>query len=582
MYRLPDAERSRRDDGFSLIEVMVALGVLSMVLVAILPQLISGIQATSTARGVSQAKGVAQGKLDRMRNLPFHIAHDAGDFRDVLDYYYKSGPGVPASLTASPPTCMSGSSFLIPTAASSGYVAAGATRCSYEPSSGAFYRTVETTPATPGMDGYTTVIDAQFLSNVTPPVAVAPAPDYNSQISGKDSPAALQVGVTVTVLQTRRGTVKPVSSYTQIAKRLPTTTRVSAEADVRAVDIGSVTADQVPLALTAGLVSFNGGVSFASTTAANLAATSGSLASGETAAGASATLAAPPAASVAAGSSAAGSLATGGCAFACWGATSSQPLSLTAVNEMPTVGSSTNPAQVLLTDNVNNVLSFGNAATAAGYRPGLRLSPPLVQMDPTAAKAGSQLSGCAASNSGTSAYLSAGGYLTTTLTTPTVESCVVARATPIELFPTTFAPRGVVRVELTSASARCLVQGSSHTPTASADYSAAVTYWDGTSYAPAATVVPGQTTDQLDAVPLTTSVAPGLTLGDYISSWSALTADQVVRVSSSARAQVKIPGVVKIVSQPVRPDASTTGTNDAASAVSLTVGALACKAEDAR
>jgi prepilin-type N-terminal cleavage/methylation domain-containing protein len=577
--RWRDTGGSRRDGGFSLIEVVVALGILSLVLVAVLPQLVTGIRATSSARGVSQAKGVAQGQLDRMRNLPFFIAHDAGDYRDVLDYYYKN------LTAAAAPTCTSGGSYVLPTTASTGYVATGATRCSYEPAAGtAFYRTVTTTAASTGTDGYTMVVDTQFLSNATPPVAVTPSTGYDSQTTTNDSPPASQIGVTVTVLQSRRGTVKPVSTYTQIAKRLTSTTLVRAEGDARTIDIGSVTADGVPLALSAGLVSLTGGVSFASTAGANVAATSGSLATGESATGASATLSAPPAASAVAGSSAAGSLSTAGCSYACWGSTTSTALSVTAANAEPTIGSSTSPAQVLSTDNTNNVLSFGNALTAAGYRPALLLSPPLVRMDPTAGKVGSALSGCAASSSGTNAYLSAGGYLSTATTTPTVESCMVARATALELFPTTFAPHGVVRIELTSASARCLVSGSSHTPTATADYTAVVSYWNGTTYVTAATVVPGQTTDQLDAVPLTTSVGSGaLTLGHYISSWSALTPDQVVKVSSSARAQVKVPGVVKIVSQPVRSDTtSTTGASDATSAVSVTVGALSCRAEDGR
>ena len=80
--------RCRRDDGFTLIEIVVALAIVMVVAASLLPQLVAGIQATSTARTVSQAKGVLQGELDRMRNLPFYISPAAGPQRDVLDYYF--------------------------------------------------------------------------------------------------------------------------------------------------------------------------------------------------------------------------------------------------------------------------------------------------------------------------------------------------------------------------------------------------------------------------------------------------------------------------------------------------------------
>lgn len=569
---------SRQDDGFSLIEIIVALGVLSIVLVALLPQLVVGIQASGTAREVSQAKGVAQGQLERMRNLPFHIAPAAGNYVDVLDYYYRDriAPG-----TA--PVCMTGSTYRVLTPGSTGYVDGGA-RCDYEPATGAFYRTVSTVGDSSGMSGYTLVVDTQFLSGATPPLPVSPLTGYDTQMTGKDSPASSQIGTTVTVLQNRRGTIRPVTSYTQIAQRLSSTNRVRSEADVRVVDIGSITEDRVPLSLSAGLVNLTGAVSFASTAGANLAATSANLATGEQGSGASSTLSAPPNVITANNPAVPGSLSTGGCSYACWGQSSVPGLSLSADNARPTVGSTVSPAQVLLSDATNSGISFGNSL-GAGYRLELALAPPLVRLDSTVAMGASGLSGCAVSTTGSLSHLSASGYLRTTDqdTTSEVESCAVARATPLELLPTTFAPHGVVRVELVKASASCLVQTSAHAATASYDYGAVVEYWNGTGYTTAATVVPGQTSDPLAAIPLTTSVGNGLTLGDYISSWSTLTLNQVVKTQTAGVAQVKLPGIVRIVSQPVRPDPDPTVLpGDPTSAVSLTVGALGCKTEDAR
>ena len=65
---------ARRDDGFTLVEVVVALAIVMVVAASLLPQLVAGIQATSTARTISQAKGVVQGQLDRMRNLPYYVS----------------------------------------------------------------------------------------------------------------------------------------------------------------------------------------------------------------------------------------------------------------------------------------------------------------------------------------------------------------------------------------------------------------------------------------------------------------------------------------------------------------------------
>ena len=98
--------RCRRDDGFTLVEIVVALAIVMVVAASLLPQLVAGIQATSTARTISQAKGVVQGQLDRMRNLPYYVSPAAGDHKDVLDYYFRNAGqpevGVPATVA---PVC---------------------------------------------------------------------------------------------------------------------------------------------------------------------------------------------------------------------------------------------------------------------------------------------------------------------------------------------------------------------------------------------------------------------------------------------------------------------------------------------
>lgn len=587
--------RSRRrheaqDDGFTLIEIVVALGVLTTVMVALLPQLIVGIKSTGTARLITQAKGITQGQLEKMRNLPYHIAPAAGPYVDVLDNYYRdlAPPGTT-------PACRTGNAYTTPATGWTGFVPAGsAARCDYEPATGAFYRKVQPVSAGAGIGAFIIVVDTQFLSGATPPAPVTPLTGYHTQTVGKDNPASSQIGVTATVLYTDRGTLRPVSTYTQIAERLPTTTRVRSEADARIVEVGSVAQDgstRAPISLSAGLLNLRGAVSYASTAKANLATVTAGLATeaGEQASGASSTLTAPPALDVGLTTAAPGMLSNGGCAYACWGGTTASGFAMSSESGLPNVGTSVTPVQAMLSTLSYDGLSFGNSKTN-DYREALRLTPPLVRLDPSVTAVNSGLSGCDVGATGALSHVTASGYLRTTATDAAVdpgivESCSVGRTTALELFPTTFAPHGVVRIELDHASARCLVQGGAHTPTTDYDYRAVVKYYNGSGYTTAATVTPTQTTDPLEDVPLSTPVSLTNTLGDYVASWSSLSKDEVTVTTETGggrgMAKVTLPGVVTIASQPVRFDGLLSGL-DETSVVSLAVGALSCSAEDSR
>lgn len=576
------ADHAPRDDGFTLIEIVVALGILMVVVVALLPQLVIGIRSTGTARMLSQAKGEAQGQLDRMRNLPFNVAPAAGDYRDVLDYHFRNRTAPAVS-----PTCMTSGRYAVPQAGWGGYVSATATRCGYEPA-GPFYRTVRSVPASTGSSGLTVVVDSQFLSGATPPQPVTPPAGYDTQTTGGARPASSQLGITVTVLYTARGTVRPVSTYTQISDQPTTTRRIKAEAAVATVEVGSVTsanAGKGPVSLTAGLLNLSGSLTHASTVSGNFSGTSAGLATGEQSSGASASVAAPPSLAPSTVTAGTGSLWTTGCSIACWGGTRLDAAGLSADQGLPNAGSAAAPMQALLTSTANKGISFGNSRTDT-YRPGLALTPPLLQLDTDAAPAASGISaGCAPGSTGTSSYVAASGYLRSSSGPElAVESCAVGRAASVALFPTTFAPRGVVLVELRKASAHCLVSGATHTSAATRDYEAVVKYFDGTGYQTAGTATGANATDPLDALDLaTTSVGGGKFLGDYIASWSSLTGSEVVQTQTPGVAKMQLPGVVTIASQPVRPDPdSAVTTGDPTSVVSVTLGALSCSALDQR
>jgi type II secretory pathway pseudopilin PulG len=568
--------------GFTLVEVMVALGIVTLVLLALVPQLVVGIRSTGVAREITQTKGIAQGQIERMHNLPFHVAREAGQFVDVLDRYYPNRSTSPSGLT-----CTGADGNLVPPAVSAtGFVAGTGARCSYEPPADtAFYRVVEKR-SDPAMGDHTIVVDTQFLSDGTPPAAVVPDSTYNSQTTGKDNPPSNQIGVTVAVFSHRFPTRKPVTLYTQIASQPPTFTRLRGRSGVRVLEIGSATLDgtnPVPLSLAGGVVNISGSVSTASKVTLNRGALTVTRGTGATAYGLSAVAGAPPAATTALQSLTADELPEG-CVLVCWGASQLNSVLVSSDNGLPTVGSTDSPARAAVTGATNNGLSFGNAVAAADYDGSLDFAGNpinLVRLDTAASRSARTVSPCADPGS---AYIAGAGYVVSTATE--VQSCAAASATVVEMFPTTTASNGVVRIELVAASARCQVQGATHVGTAAYDYQVVVDYWDNSlgssgGYRTVGPITATTTTDLLADVDMTTPVGAGKQLGDYISSWSSVTPGRVKEVDGANVAEVSIPGVVTISTQPTRPDAALPPT-DTPSVVSLTMGALSCYAEDRR
>jgi type II secretory pathway pseudopilin PulG len=596
---------SHGDGGFSLLELIVAIGIIMLVVTALLPQLVVGIRATGTAQTITQAKGVAQGQLERMRNLPFHISPAAGDYRDVLDFYYRNDDAPPTSAV-----CPGGGAYAEPQTSWTGYVPAGAARCDYEPPSGALYRYV-----LPDLvQGFRVVVSTQFLAGTLPtgggpPAVIAPPPGYDTQETGKDRPPASQIGVTVTVLTDERGKTKPVTVYTQIAEQPSSVNRLKASATATALEVGSVTKADGAVSLSAGLLNLVGSLTYASTAGANLASTSAGLATGSQNSGASSSLSVPPNVTTAnVESDVAEALTSDGCLVVCWGPTRVDEGPITSAGGLPNVGSSVSPMQALLTDKTltdgsTDGFAFHNSA-AADYRPSLLLEGALVRLHPeSVAMASGVTADCQPGTTGTAAHVGSSGFIRTTAVDdategPTVEACAVTRANTVAIMPTTFAPRGIVQVELSRASARCKVTGASHVPATTYDYYAVVRYRDPSSeggYSVAGTIIPGLATEPLDETLLTMPVGQGRTLGDYIESWSALLGSEVTPTASGGTASLTLPGVVTITTRPVRlgsdqavpvagrpADSTDTEQVDLSSVVSLTFGAVGCSSEDAR
>ena len=257
---------------------------------------------------------------------------------------------------------------------------------------------------------------------------------------------------------------------------------------------------------------------------------------------------------------------------------------MTATDGLPNVGTVGTPMQARLTgaDGSGRVISFDNGQPAS-YRAGLSLPGPLVRLDPDASLTSEGVtSTCTPSAGGLTAYARSLGFLRTTETSPVVEACAISSAAWVSLFPTGYAPRGVLRVRLVTASAHCQVSGVTHVATTPAvDYQVEVSRWIGPgddAYASVATITPADDGDLPD--PATLEVGANHTLADYVDSWSAITPDAYEVTASGGVSAVQVPGAFTLTSQPVR-----TGDVDGvdpSSAVSFTVGEIGCFAEDAR
>lgn len=579
-----------------MLEVVVAIGILGVTMAAMGPSIVGSIRASGTAKMVSQAKGVLQGQLDAMRTLPFRVTPSAGDYRDLLDTYYRnlSGPSVaPVCGTSSP---------AVPLASWSGYVPASSTaRCDYEPAGVAMYRKVIAPGTGEVPAGFAVVLNTSFVAPTTTPTVLVPAAGYDSQVAGKDRPPSSQVGVTATVLHVDHGRWKPMTVYTQISSRTPSETRIKLDARATAVEIGSARTTGETITMTGGHLELNGSLSTTSQARASLSSIASSSSVIGRKEGAALSVQAPYT-NVASLSLSAGELESG-CSAPCWGISLLPPFVLAADNGLPRAGVNglagvLNPVQTQLPDNITRDGFQFKAATPT--LPGL--TGPLVSMDAVPPVSGvltnlvRGLYNCAFSVTGALSHLTGSGFINSTdelaPTNPlSVEACGGAHTDVIRVLPTNFAPDGLVRITARSA-ARCRVTGVAHTPSTEVSYRAEVEYWKWTpsllnilgivllpghgEYVSAGVISSSTTTDPLSAVALTTPVSDTKTLGDYIESMTGLTADRVTVAAGNHVAEVTIPALVTVQTQPVA------GAASPATAVSLAVGAASCRAEDNR
>jgi hypothetical protein len=570
-----------------------------VVMVAVLPQLVIGLRGTSQANQLSEVKGVAQSRIETMRNLPYRVAPAAERRIDVLDTYFPdlTEPTVAALV------CGSGNAYTKPEPSTwTGYVPA-AKRCSaYEPAAGPFYRRVDDV-ARPSGGVYTVVTDTQFMDSTASspyaPQPLTPTSGYDSAREGFDKPASSELAVTVTVFYQSKNTLRLVTTYTQISEVVRSPVRVEGKANAAAITMSSTDGDDLSLSMGAGNVDLAGSLSSVSKASATLSSIAARQSSDDALGLRVGTVVAPPTATLdpALADTAGGSMpSSASCLFACWGATQIERFTASADGGLPalTGGGSGDPLSPVEARGTGSALSFGKTATSSPspYLPDLQLlaAQPIVNLPATSAIAPAV---CGASRGGS---FTGRGYLRTT--SASVDTCAEAASGGVALFPTTFAPDGVVRLTLNYAATRCTVNPTASTRAATYLYSFDVEYFDPeiAGYRKASTVYDSSTGSALPAeslgslrdkvVKVAAGTSPELKVGSYIASWSSPASPLVAAPKTTlTSAEAALPGVVQLVSQPLRPRRASQPageTIDPSSTLSLTLGAVSCFASDKR
>ena len=533
MSRSSASRRVSGEDGFSLAEIIISMAIFMIVAVATTPLLVGGLKAGRTAQLNLQGKALGQERLERMRNLPFHVARQNGQYLDVLDIYFRDT--VPTGALAVGDTC---------------------SQRAYNATTKTYSCTITNLGA--DYSGFRQVVDVQFVK--ADRSVVTPLASYTSQAAGFDAPVSNLLGVTVTTSWSQTGAQQSFRVRSLVTNAQADPNVISSNLRTSALDITSNLPNGDILQFEGGLLSSEGSLTTGSSASLSAVSARTGLSSGATAVGAALSLTAPPAANGTSPSDSTGHFLDGTtCAYACFGQTSvSGDQNVTVTSGQPRVSVLANPVQADLRRTGLNVFrgySYSNA-TPAEINPALGVTGPMVN----------------GGSGGSTDVLRARGFLDATGTGATaVRTSGSVRLDHLELFPTTFAPDGVVQVELDDASLTC--QSGAGTAGVTASWSGRVRYWSAASNSYVTLVLaPGAA-----ALPLPSSleVTPGRPLSTWVQSWSALTSTAPVNETSGRRSKGTVSAVLSLLTAETRPA-------DPTSPLNLSVGSLSCLAEDLR
>lgn len=554
-------------EGFSLIEVMVAMTLFAVIALSSLTFMVSALGATSLARLESVAKNLGQERLESMRNLRYSVSNAvAGSAADLLDIYY------PRTSTTSTATSTS----------SSGFVAAGDTvlrdTAQGDPATGAFYRTVIAPGGIPGYPKYAQRVAAQFLANDG---RVLDSAVFNASSTGVDAlPPAATIGVNVTTLWQASGKAKNSSVYSQITNGAPRPPIVTLQARMAALRFSGITSLSREVTAEAGILNLDGSISSSASASAKATAAFAAIAGGNRITGGEVSAAAPPTQTAKSASSGTLTLADGTPIVARLSNSAVSGVSASTTNGQPGTGTATAPVTAtLLGGGFGSVTFTGGNAHSTTSRLQL-VGDSVVTLDSpncggSCAAVGAK--GHLASTGGPSHFAEAKGS--------------AAIDGTVQVLPTQFAPAGLLQITMPSASFTCASRAGSSPPASiSLTYEVTVRWmtYDPTTgvhaYTTPITLTHLNAEDPLGSVDLATTqvgvdgFGQPLYLGDYLQQWSSLTSGSIVsnsQVTTDGRtATTSVPGVFSITSKALRDEPDSTA--------GLQLGAISCVAGDLR
>jgi prepilin-type N-terminal cleavage/methylation domain-containing protein len=561
------------EGGFTLIEVIVALVVFALAAQAILAVLAYGVSTSLGVKMYGTAKALAQQQVESMLVRPYHVSAvgSGSTASDLLDTYF---PNVTAATSTT----------------GSGYVSSTSNlRGSHDPTSGAFYRVVTASMSSPN-SSYSMTVDTQFLQTTsTTAAAVSPSSSYNSATVGSDLPPTQQVGVTVTMGWTLKGTAKSYTVFTQIADTdqmkhnaaaATTGQTVTAQASSSAARLATYSSGAESYIIV-GVADAHGSVG--TTASASGDAQGGSLdpstASGvATVVGATNSVGAPADTTTSTTNSSGITLAGDTtCTEGCIGSTRTDAETATVDSGLPVVTSAGTSTGV-----IGRVLrqGSGSSRTSLGFSVG-ESSSLANQSTYNLTNGLFYLSDGAA---GTDDADGSALVNTSSGTSHSVTSTATALTQRIDAIPTTFisAGTGLVEVTLTSASLSCVASASSRAATAT--YSGSIAYYGQLSkntygYTTITFTYSNGTMTYSNGTGLpslsSVSVTNKSTLADYFTDWGLAAAPTVTTNSTTDTVTASLAPIFSLTSQP-------TLTTDSTSQWTLTVGNLSCTAQDAR
>jgi prepilin-type N-terminal cleavage/methylation domain-containing protein len=173
-----------RAHGFTLIEIIVALGIFSILTVGMIPLIAAGLQGSSSAAARTVGRATAVKAMERIRGLPYFVSFGSVPRRvDLLDLYFP---------TLTPPSGGTGYS--------SGTYTTTCTSSSTAPACLAL------PGASVAPEGYTTVVTAQFVDEADATTVKPPPAGYAwDSTSGADAPPTQLLDMSVTATWTHRG-----------------------------------------------------------------------------------------------------------------------------------------------------------------------------------------------------------------------------------------------------------------------------------------------------------------------------------------------------------------------------------------